>query len=180
MKMDVKVGQCMTVGVFTLPADKTVRDAARLLRKTNVGSVIITQKGKAKGIITERDIVYKVIALGKDPVKTKLKSVMSRPLKVIKASDKVESAAMALRNNRVKRLPVVDRNGRLVGIITEGDLLRVYPGMVDVVSEMQEMRESKPSEYFTGVCEVCGCFAEDLKRDEGKLKCEDCIEEEEL
>ena len=105
MKMDVKVGQCMTVGVFTLPADKTVRDAARLLRKTNVGSVIITQKGKAKGIITERDIVYKVIALGKDPVKTKLKSVMSRPLKVIKASDKVESAAMALRNNRVKRLP---------------------------------------------------------------------------
>ena len=180
MKMDVKVGQCMTVGVFTLPADKTVRDAARLLRKTNVGSVIITQKGKAKGIITERDIVYKVIAIGRDPKKTKLKSVMSRPLKVIKASDRVESAALALRNNKVKRLPVVDRNGRLVGIITEGDLLRVYPGMVDVVSEMQEMRESKPSEYFTGVCEVCGCFAEDLKRDEGKLKCEDCIEETEV
>ncbi len=180
MKMDVKVGQCMTVGVFTLPADKTVRDAARLLRKTNVGSVIITQKGKAKGIITERDIVYKVIALGRDPAKTKLKSVMSRPLKVIKASDRVESAAIALRNNKVKRLPVVDRAGRLVGIITEGDLLRVYPGMVDVVSEMQEIRESRPSEYFTGVCEVCGCFAEDLKRDEGKLRCEDCREEEEV
>ena len=47
MKMDVKVGQCMTVGVFTLPADKTVSDAARLLRKTNVGSIIVTQKGKA-------------------------------------------------------------------------------------------------------------------------------------
>ena len=178
MRMDVKVGQCMTVGVFTLSADKTVRDAARLLRKTNVGSVIITQKGKAKGIITERDLVYKVMALGKDPGKTKLKSVMSRPLKVIKASDKIESAALALRNNRVKRLPVVDRNGRLVGIITEGDLLRVYPGMVDVVSETQEIRASKPSEYFTGVCEICGCFSEELRRDEGKLKCDECIEEE--
>ena len=180
MKMDVKVGQCMTVGVFTLPANKKVRDAARLLRKTNVGSIIITQKGKAKGIITERDIVHKVVAAGRDPSKTTLKSVMSRPLKVIKASDRVDTAALALRNNRVKRLPVVDKSGRLVGIITEGDLLRVYPGMLDVVSETQEIREGKPSEYFTGVCEVCGCFAEDLKRDEGKLKCEDCREEEEV
>jgi len=180
MKMDVKVGQCMTVGVFTLPANKKVRDAARLLRKTNVGSIIITQKGKAKGIITERDIVHKVVAAGRDPSKATLKSVMSRPLKVIKASDRVDTAALALRNNRVKRLPVVDKSGRLVGIITEGDLLRVYPGMLDVVSETQEIRESKPSEYFTGVCEICGCFAEDLKRDEGKLKCEDCREEEEV
>ena len=180
MKMDVKVGQCMTVGVFTLPANKKVRDAARLLRKTNVGSIIITQKGKAKGIITERDIVHKVVAAGRDASKTTLKSVMSRPLKVIKASDRVEAAALALRNNRVKRLPVVDKSGRLVGIITEGDLLRVYPGMMDVVSETQEIRQGRPSEYFTGVCEVCGCFAEDLKRDEGKLKCEDCREEEEV
>jgi CBS domain-containing protein len=178
MKMDVKVGQCMTVGVFTLPADKTVRDAAKLLKKTNVGSIIITQKGKAKGIITERDIVYKVVAEGKDAKKTKLKSVMSRPLKVIKASDRIESAAMALRNNRVKRLPVVDKSGRLVGIITEGDLLRVYPGMVDVISEMQEIRESRPNEYVTGICEICGMHSDELKKDEGKLKCEDCIEEE--
>lgn len=180
MKMDVKVGQCMTVGVFTLPADKSVRDAARLLKKTNVGSIIVTQKGKAKGIITERDIVYKIIAAGKDPVKTKLKSVMSRPLKVIKASDKIETAALALRNNKVKRLPVVDKSGRLVGIITEGDLLRVYPGMVDVITEMQEIRASKPSEYFTGVCEVCGTYSDELKRDEGKLRCEDCLEENEV
>jgi len=178
MKMDIKVGQCMTIGVFTLPADKTVLDAARLLKKTSVGSVIITQKGKAKGIITERDIIYKVIAAGKDPKKVKLKSAMSRPLKVIKASDRVESAASALRANKVKRLPVVDKKGQLVGIITEGDLLRVYPGMVDVISEMQEMRESKSDEYVTGICEICGLHADDLQRDEGKLKCSDCLEEE--
>jgi len=180
MKMDVKVGQCMTVGVFTLPADKTVRDAARLLRKTNVGSIIITQKGKAKGIITERDIVYKVIAAGRDSAKTKLKSIMSRPLKVIKASDKIETAALALRNNKVKRLPVVDKSGRLVGIITEGDLLRVYPGMLDVISETDDIRKGKPNEVFTGVCEICGTYSEELRRDEGKLRCEDCIEDNEV
>ncbi|MCX6772138.1 MAG: CBS domain-containing protein [Candidatus Micrarchaeota archaeon] len=57
MKMDVRVGQCMTVGVFTLPADKKVADAARLLRKTSIGSIIVMQKGKAKGIITKADIL---------------------------------------------------------------------------------------------------------------------------
>ena len=75
---------------------------------------------------------------------------------------------------------MVDKSSRRVGIITEGDLLRVYPGMVDVISEMQEIRTSKPNEYYTGVCEICGCFTEELKRDEGKLKCEECIEEGEV
>ena len=178
MKMDIKVGQCMTVGVFPLPADKSVRDASRLLKKTGVGSIIITQKGKAKGIITERDIVYKVVAEGKDPTKAKLKNIMSRPLKVIKAGDNIETAALALRNNRVKRLPVLDKKGRLVGIITEGDLLRVYPGIVDVMSETSELRDARPNEYVTGLCNVCGCFSEELRRDEGKLKCEECIEED--
>ena len=124
--------------------------------------------------------MHKVIAQGKDAAKVKLKSVMSRPLKVIKASDRIETAALALRNNKVKRLPVVDKSGRLVGIITEGDLLRVYPGMLDVISETEEIRKGKPNEFFTGVCEVCGSYAEDLKRDEGKLKCEECREEDEV
>jgi signal-transduction protein with cAMP-binding, CBS, and nucleotidyltransferase domain len=168
----------MTVGVFTLPADKKVVDAAKLLRKTSIGSIIVMQKGKARGIITERDIVYKVIAQGRDPKKTKLHAIMSKPLKVIKASDKVESAALALRNNRIKRLPVVNPKGKLVGIVTEGDLLRAYPGMLDVISELQEIRKSKPSEYYTGICEICGCFSEELRRDESKLKCEECIEED--
>ncbi|MFA6489771.1 MAG: CBS domain-containing protein [Candidatus Micrarchaeia archaeon] len=177
MKMDIKVGQCMTVGVFTLSADKTAKDAARLLKKTGVGSIIITMKGKAKGIITERDIVYKVVSDGKDAKKAKLKNLMSRPLRVIKASDTIETAALALRNNKVKRLPVLDKKGRLVGIITESDLLRVYPGIVDVMSEMQEIK-GKPNAFVTGICEVCGCFSEELKRDEGKLKCDECIEED--
>jgi CBS domain-containing protein len=178
MKADFRVGQCMTVGVFTLSADKTAQDASKLMRKTEVGSIIVMQKGKACGIITERDIVYKVIAVGKNPKTTKLYSVMSRPLKIIKASDKVESAALALRNNRIKRLPVVNAKGKLVGIITEGDLLRAYPGMMEIVTEMQQMRESKPNEYYTGMCDICGCFSEELRRDEGKLKCEECIEED--
>jgi len=178
--MDLRIGQCMSVGVFTLTADSSVSDAAKLMKKTSIGSVIVMQKGKAKGILTERDIVCKVIAKGLDPKKTKLKKIMSKPLKVIRASDKIETAASALRSNKIKRLPVIDRNGKLVGIVTEGDLLRVYPGMVDVITEMKEIRSAKPNEYYTGVCEICGNFDEELTREDGKLKCEECVEEDQV
>jgi CBS-domain-containing membrane protein len=180
MTLNIKVGECMTVGVFTLSEDKTVFEASKLLRKTSVGSIIVTHKGKAKGIVTERDIIYKVISEGKNPKKVKLKEIMSYPLKTIKASDTIEEAANALRKNKIKRLPVLDSKNQLIGIITETDLLRVYPGVVDVLSETYELRKLKPNEYVAGVCEVCGCFSEELKRDSKKLRCPECIEEEEV
>lgn len=181
MKIDLKVGECMTVGVLTLPDEKTVVDAAKLLKKTRVGSVIVTSKGKAVGIITERDIAYKVVAAGLDPAKTKLKGVMSKPLKVIKANQSIQDAALALRNNKVKRLPVMNAKGQLVGVLAEGDLVKAYPGMVDVIAESQAIGPVKTSDLtYTGICEVCGMYSDDLKTDEQKLKCGECREEEEV
>lgn len=181
MKLDVKIGECMTVGVLTLPTSATIREAAQLLKKSRVGSVIATDKGKAVGILTERDIVYAVVAEGKDVSKTTLKSIMSKPLKVISASQSVEDAALALKENKVKRLPVVDKKGQLVGIVSEGDLMRVYPGIVDVMSESSEMGPyDKEKHVYTGICEQCGTFAETLKMDSGRLYCEECMEESEV
>ncbi len=181
MKFNVKVGQCMTVGVLTLPASASVREAAVLLKKSRVGSVIIVEKGKAIGILTERDIAYKVVAAGKDPVHCLLKSVMSKPLKVISADQKIESAALALKDNKVKRLPVVDKKGQLVGIVSEGDLLRAYPGMVDIMAANAEMGPFNREQHtYSGVCEKCSLHSDQLKMDEGKLVCEDCMEEEEV
>ncbi|MBS3069046.1 CBS domain-containing protein [Candidatus Micrarchaeota archaeon] len=178
-KLSIKVGECMTVGVFTLEAAKPVLDAAKLLRKTQVGCVIVTKNKKAVGILTERDIVYKVVAGGKDPEKVQLSSIMSKPLRVIKASETVENAAMAIKENKIKRLPVVDAKGSLVGIVTEGDLLRVYPGIVDVMAENQLVGSTRDM-TVTGVCDVCGMPAEDLKRQGRKLVCGECAEEDEV
>ncbi len=179
MQTDLRVGDVMTVGVITLPADRSVEEAAKLLRKTKVGCVIVTNKGKADGIVTERDIAYKVVADGKDARKSTLREVMSTPLRVISASEKIEDAALALKENKVKRLPVIDKKERLVGIITEGDLLRAFPGLIEVLGESQQLRFPK-NEVFAGVCEKCGMYSEDLVRDQGKLRCEDCREEEEV
>ncbi len=181
MKLNVKIGECMTVGVLTLPLSASVKSAAQLLRKSRVGSVIVTDKGKAVGILTERDIVYAVVAEGRDAGKTLLKSIMSKPLKVIKVSQSIEDAALALKENKVKRLPVMDSKGQLVGIVSEGDLMRVYPGVVDVMAETAEMGPyDKEKHVYTGICEQCGTFAENLKMESGRLYCEECMEEEEV
>jgi len=179
VKTDLRVGDVMTVGVITVDADKSVQDSAKLLRKTKVGCLIVTKKGKAEGIVTERDIVYKVTSEGKVSSAVKIGTIMSKPLRVISASESIQSAALALKENKVKRLPVIDKKEKLVGIITEGDLVRAYPGLIDVLVESKAL-EFSPDEQFTGTCEVCGMHSDDLKRSDGKLKCDDCREEEEV
>ena len=179
VKTDLRVGDVMTVGVITLDIDESVQAAAKLIRKTKVGSIIVTKKGKAEGIVTERDIVCKVTSEAKNSAKVKLGEIMSRPLRVIAASESIQSAALALKENKVKRLPVIDKKEKLIGIITEGDLVRAYPGLIDVLLEAQELARFSPDETFTGICEVCGMHSDDLKRDGGKLKCDECREEEE-
>jgi len=179
MKMNIKIGECMTVGVLTLSLSASVKEAAQLLKKSRVGSVIVTDKGKAVGIITERDLVYSVVAEGKDAGKVPLKSIMSKPLKVISASQSIEDAALALKENKVKRLPVVDKKGQLIGIVSEGDLMRVYPGVVDLMAESAELGPYNAEKHvYTGVCEQCGAYSELLKMQSSRLFCAECMDEE--
>ena len=140
MGFDMRIGDCMTRGVEALESSKSAFDAAKLLAKKKIGSVIITEKGDAVGIITERDIVYKIVLKEKNAKKEKLASVMSKPLKAICAEQTIADAALAMRENGIKRLPVLDKKGKLVGIITEGDLISVYPGIVDIISETPKMK----------------------------------------
>ena len=177
MKEDIRVGNVMTKGVITLNADDSIFKAAKALRDNNVGSVVVLENKKAVGIVTERDIAFKVVAESANPEKTLLKSVMGKPLKVISAGTGIQEAALALKTHKIKRLPVIDKDEKLVGIITEDDMLRVYPGFVDIAREMAEIRSWGKSEVLTGVCDNCGLYSETLKADRGKLLCEECREE---
>ncbi|MFH1306580.1 MAG: CBS domain-containing protein [Candidatus Micrarchaeota archaeon] len=142
-RFNITIGQCMTTNVHTLDVKKFVSDAAKMLREKKVGSIIIIEGKDAIGIITERDIVYKVVAEGKDAKKIPLKGIMSKPLKTLKAEQTVHEAALAMRQSNIKRLPVLDKKGKLVGIITESDLMSVYPGIIDIMTESPHMRNDK-------------------------------------
>jgi CBS domain-containing protein len=141
MYFDIKIGECMTKGVHTLDVSKSVLDAAKLLKQKQVGSIIVTEKSKAVGIITERDIIYKIVCAQKDAKKTRLKDAMSKTLKSIGVNQTVQDAALAMKENNIKRLPVLDKKNKLVGIVSEGDLLRVYPGIVDILSESPSIKQ---------------------------------------
>ena len=180
MKTDIRVGEVMTRGVVTLDAKESVYHAAKAMKKNGIGSVVVLRKGRAIGIITERDIVLKLVVRGKNAKKVKAWQVMTRPLKTISASSTLAEVAEKLRELKIKRLPVIDANERLVGMITDDDLVRIYPGLVDVLLEEAEIRKFGKNEVFTGACERCGVYSEQLAWEDDKLLCSECIEEKEI
>jgi CBS domain-containing protein len=142
MGSDLRVGDVMTPKVIVISFGKTTLDVAKLMKKHSVGSVIVVEdkEGKhAKGIITERDIVFKVLAkdlLSKD---TTVEQIMSKPLRVVKPDTTIEDAAKAMKENKIKRLPVVSENNELIGIVSEGDIMKIFPLVVDLIEERAAM-----------------------------------------
>lgn len=119
------------------PTDATVKDIANLMKKHDIGSVIITDaedERNAVGIITERDIVWKIIAKGKS-YDTYSEEIMSKPIRVIRIDTTLEDASNIMRKYDIKRLPVVNSKKELVGIVSETDITRVFPSVIDIVEE---------------------------------------------
>jgi CBS domain-containing protein len=142
MGSDLRVGDVMTPKVIVISFGKTTLDVAKLMKKNSVGSVIVVEDkaGKhAKGIITERDIVYKVLAKELDYNDVSVEQIMSKPLRVVKPDTTIEEAAKAMKENRIKRLPVVSENNELIGIVSEGDILKIFPLVVDLIEERAAM-----------------------------------------
>jgi CBS domain-containing protein len=142
MGSDLRVGDIMTKDVIVVPFGNTLLDVAKLMKKHSIGSVIIVQdkSGKhAKGIITERDMVYKVLSKGKDPYNITVEKVMSAPLRVVRPETTIEDAAQAMKENKIKRLPVVNEDNELIGILSEGDIMKIFPVVVDLIEEKAAM-----------------------------------------
>jgi predicted transcriptional regulator len=177
---EIRVGDCMKKGVITLNEESTVMEAAQLMRNNKIGSVIIVRNETPVGIVTEGDVTRKVVAEGKDPRKTLLKEIMHSPLKKIGPSEPIEKVAGILRDESIKRLPVVNENGKLIGIIGETDIVRISPELYDIIREKSSIEHFGASEVMTGICEICGNYSETLKKSGGKLACEECVEEESI
>lgn len=115
-------------------------EAAKLMDEENVNSLLIEENEKAKGIITDEDLVRKVIAKGLDPKKARLKDVMSQDLVTIKSNRDIYDALILMRQNNIRQLPVVD-NDKLVGFLTSKDILKLQPELFDIFAEKYEIRE---------------------------------------
>ncbi len=117
------IGEVCTKPVVTVTKDTTVQEAARLMRTKQVGTVVVTNNGKPEGILTDRDITVNVVAQEKDPARVRARDVMRANPAVIREDQGILDATRILGAKGVRRLPVVSRNGKLVGIIALDDVL---------------------------------------------------------
>lgn len=114
----------MEKSVMVVELNANTRDCAKAMAKKGVSCAVITRQGSAIGIVTERDLVSKVMADGLDAKKVLVRDIMSTPLITISPYDPLEGAADLMSKYRVRRLVVVDGTGALAGIVTTGDIAR--------------------------------------------------------
>jgi CBS domain-containing protein len=120
--MPQKIRDIMTKNPITLSGDSTVQEAARAMRERDIGTVLVTDaKQCLQGIVTDRDIVVRGIAEGKDPTQTHLRDVCSSALTHLTPEDTVDNAIKLMAKKGIRRIPVVDGE-RPVGVISLGDL----------------------------------------------------------
>jgi CBS domain-containing protein len=113
----------MTPDPVEVSPDQTLVEVARLMRDNGVGSVLVTDGGQLRGIVTDRDIVVRAVAEGLDPQGETVDTVFSgQELVTVTSDTPMDDAVERMRRNAVRRLPVVDDSGRAVGIVSIGDL----------------------------------------------------------
>lgn len=133
----LKAEDIMTKEVIILNVNLTVKEAAKIMSKTGTSSVVITENDKIRGILTERDILKRIVAEGKNSRKTKVKDIMSKPLVIIGPKTDLEKAARLMFEKKIKNLPVILEN-RLIGLINLQDICRIQPQILRLLKEVME------------------------------------------
>ena len=175
------VKDVMTSPAVTVPENTSVDKTAQLMSNDKLGCIIVTSKdGKALGIITESDLVRRVLAKNILPRKLMAKEVMSTPLITVDPDELLTETARRMSKLDVRRFGVIYK-GNLVGIISSKDILAVTPELLEIVREKARIErepevEEEPIESgpLAGYCEQCGSWSENLAEVEGDYLCEEC------
>jgi CBS domain-containing protein len=141
----VPIAKVMITNVKTAEEDQSVSSVAKLMSDNNIGSIIIMKNGEGRelsGIITERDIVHITGAIQtSSPLTLQLllaRHIMSKPVITICAESSIQDAIQSMKLNNIRRLPVVNREGMLVGIITDKDIFRAIINSQSLISSITE------------------------------------------
>jgi CBS domain-containing protein len=129
------VRDVMSENVRTVRSNSTITEAVRKMNKFEIGSVVVVEGDRPIGIITERDILRRVLEVTMGAEAMKAKEIMSSPLTTVNDEATVEEAARVMTDRRIKKLPVV-REGKLVGIVTSTDIVRSQPKLVELLGDI--------------------------------------------
>jgi CBS domain-containing protein len=185
MKMETKVtvNDAMTSNVVTVSSENSDADAAFLMSQNEVGCYIVKNNGEPEGIVTESDIINKVVAHDIKASEISIDEIMTKNLIKIDPGRELNEAARFMSKMNIRRLAVV-KKGILKGILTAKDIMTVSPELTEILVENARMETQKNqidheniNPPVPGVCETCGNFMDDLDQIDGKFVCEDCKED---
>ena len=120
--MNDDIRDIMTPSPHTIRSTESVKDAAQLMRKSDIGDVIVVEDNRLFGILTDRDIVVRVLAEGRDPGVTPVGDICSRELTTVRPTDSVGTVVRVMREKAIRRLPVVEESGEVIGVVSLGDV----------------------------------------------------------
>lgn len=135
MDSGILVRDVMSKNVKTVRPNSTINEVVRKMNKFEIGSIIVTDGEKPVGIITERDILRRVLEVNMASEAMKAKEIMSSPILTIESQATTEEAATLMNSKRIKKIPVLE-DGILIGIVTSTDIVRSEPKMVETLSSM--------------------------------------------
>lgn len=182
MEMDTQmtVHDAMTSSVITVDPDTSIAQAAAIMSQKGIGSLIIKSNSEPEGLVTESDIISKVVSMDIQASQITVQEVMTKNLIKIDPGSDLNEAARTMAKNKIRRLPVVN-NGVLVGILTSTDVMTVSPELTEILVENARMENrieySSDEKSVPGTCEVCGNYIEYLDEVDGKYVCEECKDE---
>lgn len=176
----VRVRELMSANVVSVDSGASVIDAAKLMNEKGVSSVIVKNEGELVGIITDRDILTRVVSKGSDASKVTVGEVMSSPLLTIDENAPLDEAAKMMSEHNVRRL-VIESAGKKVGVIAESDMIRVDPEIHFLIRERSRLNARMiPNEpqrvTLAGYCEECGNYSARLRKSNGRWLDEDCLD----
>ncbi|TDC61132.1 CBS domain-containing protein [Micromonospora sp. KC207] len=135
-----RVSDVMTRQVVYLPAETTLDEAARVMKESDIGDVVVTDGASLAGMLTDRDIVVRAVAERSDPAATTIGSIVTREVVMIEQHSTAGEAAALMRERGIRRILVCDSERKLVGIVSLGDLAM----QLDPNSALSDISEQAP------------------------------------
>lgn len=117
----MKVNEVMTADVTLADPDMSLRQAAAIMRDKDFGALPVGENDRLVGVLTDRDITVRAVADGRDPAKTTVRETMSEGIRWVYDDAKAEEATAMMKEHQIRRLPVINHDKRLVGIVSIGD-----------------------------------------------------------
>jgi CBS domain-containing protein len=149
--LSVQTSDIMVKKVITISRTSTVEEAVRLMNEHEIGCLVVTENKNAVGILTERDLMKRVLPRSQDPRKTKVEQVMSTPLISLEPNVEIGDASRIMFQKNIKKMPIVKKD-KLLGLITLTDILRIQPQLIKMYkifsTDLAPKRIRKVFDYY--------------------------------